>query len=225
MEDILKIKKLSKLTWDDLAKNLPITGNALRVSFTRNSVDQVYLEQIRKDLKVQNAQKPEGKIINENELPKKEVTIIPIKGRGGLENAYYDKMYLDKLARETLTIKKPSSNGSEWFKIEVEGVSMDDSTTDFEGSKYSLCEGDWAYCRSIPKHNWRNKLHFNKVKVFCFFHNTRGILFKKVNAHDIENGNLTLSSLNKDKNKFPDFKINVSECSYICNVIKVLSEF
>lgn len=169
--------------------------------------------------------KPEGKIINEDELPKKQVTIIPIKGRGGLENAFFDKLYINELEKEELTLKYPSSKGSEWFKIEIEGISMDDSTKDFEGSRYSLQEGDWAYCRSIPRLHWKNKLHFNSVKVFCFFHNTRGIIFKKVISHNIETGELVLHSLNKDKKKFPDFTINIAECSYICNVLKVLSDF
>lgn len=169
--------------------------------------------------------KPEGKVINVNELPVKDVIVIPIKGRGGLENAFYDDLALNEMEVEKLTIKKPSSKGSKWFKIEVEGVSMDDSTADFEGSKYSLCEGDWAFCRSIPKTNWRDKLHFNRVKVFCFFHNTRGIIFKKVIDHNTETGEIVLRSLNKDKKRFPDFKINIAECSYICNVLIVQSEF
>ncbi len=169
--------------------------------------------------------KPEGKVIDVNELPEKSVLVIPIKGRGGLENAYYDDLLLNELKVEKLSIKKASSNGSKWFKIEVEGISMDDSTNDFDGSKYSLCEGDWAYCRSIPKIHWKNKLHFTSVKVFCFFHNTRGIIFKKVKTHNPETGVLLLTSINKDKKIFPDFEINVAECSYICNVLKVLSEF
>lgn len=169
--------------------------------------------------------KPEGRIIKEKELPKKQVTIIPIKGRGGLENAFFDKLYINELEKEELTLKYPSSKGSEWFKIEVEGISMDDSTEDFEGSRYSLQEGDWAYCRSVPKQYWRDKLHFNSVKVFCFFHNKRGIIFKKVISHNTETGKIVLHSLNKDKKKFPDFTINIAECSYICNVVKVLSDF
>lgn len=167
----------------------------------------------------------EGKIINENLYPSKTVTIIPIKGRGGLENAFYDKLYINKMKKEELTLKEPSSNGSEWFKIEVEGVSMDDSTADFDGSKYSLAEGDWVYCRSIPKTNWRDKLHFNKVKIFCFFHNTRGIIFKKVKNHNPETGELLLTSLNPDKKRFPDFTINISECSYVLRVLDVLSSY
>lgn len=233
--EILKAKKMQGKSWDELAEGFPIQGNSLRVAFQRGSVDEIYLENVEKILNIHNVQniisepkieyKPEGKIIDVRELPVKDVYVIPIKGKGGFENAYYDDLALKELEIEKLTIKKPSSNGSKWFKIEVDGVSMDDSTEDFEGSKFSLCEGDWTYCRSIPKIHWKNKLHFNSVKVFCFFHNTRGIIFKKVKSHNVENGELILTSLNKDKKQFPDFTINVAECSYICNVIKVLSEF
>lgn len=167
----------------------------------------------------------EGKILNDDSLFTKQVTIIPVKGRGGLENAFYDRLYLNNMKKEELLLKEKSSEGSEWFKIEVEGVSMDDSTADFEGSKYSLVEGDWAYCRSIQKMHWRNKLHFNSVKVFCFFHNTRGIIFKKVIDHNTETGVLLLSSINPDKAQFPDFEINISECSYVLNVIEVRTNY
>ena len=50
-------------------------------------------------------------------------------------------------------------------------------------------------------------------------------IFKKVKKHDLENGNLTLCSLNNDKTKFPDFEINVGECTFICNVLQVLTKF
>lgn len=163
--------------------------------------------------------KPEGKIIDKNEYPEKDVYVIPLKGRGGLEQAYFDEVKFKDLETEKLTIKEPSSNGSKWFKIEVEGISMDD------GSKKSLSEGDWAYCRSISKQYWKNKLHYHKWNIFCFFHNERGIIFKKIKDQNTETGELLLESLHPDKEQFPDFTIKVSECSYICNVIKVLSEF
>lgn len=162
---------------------------------------------------------PEGRIIERDNYPKKTVHVIPIKGRGGLENAFFDEVKFKDLEKEILTIKEPSSNGSKWFKIEVEGVSMDD------GSKRSLAEGDWAYCRSIGKQYWKSKFHAHKYDIFCFFHNERGIIFKKIKDQNVETGELLLESLHPDKKKYPDFTIKVSECSYICNVIKVLSEF
>ena len=163
--------------------------------------------------------KPEGRLIIKEDLPKKEVYVIPIKGRGGLENAMFDEVMFKDLKTETLTLKQPASNGSKYFKIEVEGISMDD------GSKRSLSEGDWAYCRSIGKQYWKDKFHTHKYDIFCFFHNERGIIFKKIKSQNLETGELLLCSLHEDKKRFPDFTIKVSECSYICNVIKVLSEF
>lgn len=163
--------------------------------------------------------KSEGRIIKKEDLPSKEVYVIPIKGRGGLENAMFDEVMFKDLKTEKLTIKQPASNGSKYFKIEVEGISMDD------GSKRSLSEGDWAYCRSIGKQYWKSKFHTHKYDIFCFFHNERGIIFKKIKEQNLETGELLLCSLHEDKKRFPDFTIKVSECSYICNVIKVLSEF
>ncbi len=169
--------------------------------------------------------RPEGKIINPHDFHKKDVYIIPVKGRGGLHNAFYDDLMLNELEIEKLSLKTHEPNGSVWFKIEVEGISMDDSTSEYDGSKYSLCEGDWVYCCSIPKSEWRCNLHFNKKKTYCFFHNIRGIIFKKVAYHNTETGELTLQSLNKDKESFPNFNINIAECSFICNIKKVITEF
>ena len=163
--------------------------------------------------------KSEGKLIDNKDYPSKNVFVIPIKGRAGLENAYFDDLMFTDLTTESLTIKEPSSNGSKWFKIEVKGDSMDN------GLKGCLSEGDWAYCRSISKQYWKSKFHTHKYDVFCFFHNERGIIFKKIKSQNLETGELILTSLNKDKTEYPDFNIKVSECSYICNVIKVLSEF
>jgi hypothetical protein len=236
LELILKEKKIKGFSWKKLAENLPISGDSLRIAFKRESVDSVYLEKICDLLDLVNNEqnekneknityKSEGKIIDDKDYPSKIVHVIPIKGRGGLEDSYFADEVITKLEKEKLTIKEESSNGSTWFKIEVEGISMDDSTKDYDGSKYSLCEGDWTYCRSIPRIHWKNKLHFNSVKAFCFFHNSRGIIFKKVKSHNLENGELVLSSLNPDKKQFPDFTINIGECSYICNVRQVLTEF
>jgi DNA-binding XRE family transcriptional regulator len=60
---------------------------------------------------------PEGRVIQENEMPYKMVTVIPVKGRGGLENVFFDTLYLEKLQKEKLSLSIQSSNGSQWFKI------------------------------------------------------------------------------------------------------------
>lgn len=52
LKQIEKVRKLKGVSWNTLAENLPISGNALRIAFTRNSVDEVYLSEIRKVLEI-----------------------------------------------------------------------------------------------------------------------------------------------------------------------------
>ncbi len=46
IEIILRERKRLGYTWDKLSEGLPIAGNSLRVAFSRNSVDEVYLEHV-----------------------------------------------------------------------------------------------------------------------------------------------------------------------------------
>lgn len=233
-KQLKEIIDLSGLSREEFAKKLGISISTLNSWQYRNAkipdskvnLIEAVFKNVKNTYSTQNNMyKPEGKIIDTSQLPKKDVIIIPIKGRAGLENAFYDDLALGQLEIEKLSVKYKSSRGSRWFKIEVEGASMDDSTETFDGTKYSLVEGDWAYCRSIPRTEWRSKFHFHRWPIFCFFHNTRGIIFKKIKHQNVETGELILESINQDKNQFPDFKINIAECTFICNVIKVLSEY
>lgn len=47
-EKILIYKNINKISWDDLAKNLPITGNELSLSFRRHTVEDYQLSEITK---------------------------------------------------------------------------------------------------------------------------------------------------------------------------------
>lgn len=53
IELILKEKKMKRISWNALAENLPISGEALRVSFVRKSVDKDYISEICKLLNLQ----------------------------------------------------------------------------------------------------------------------------------------------------------------------------
>ena len=161
--------------------------------------------------------KPEksSRVIDLKDLHSVKTYIIPIKGRAGLQCNYYDDVMFEELETEELLTN--DAHFGKYFKVEVEGDSMDN------GGPKDLQHGDWAYCRSVPKQYWRDKLHFNKYRIWCFFHNERGIIFKSIISHNSETGELELKSLNEDKDQYPNFKINVGECSYICNVVKKIS--
>ena len=50
LDAILKAKKVAGISWEQLAEELPITANAIRVAFSRKSVDDAYLEILEKHL-------------------------------------------------------------------------------------------------------------------------------------------------------------------------------
>lgn len=168
---------------------------------------------------VNNVPKNDGnsKVVNIEELNPVKAFIIPIKGRAGLQSNYYAEVMINDLEVEEGGILTNEKKFGTYFKIEVEGDSM------YDGTDGGLKHGDWAYCRSVPKHYWRDKLHIHKYRIWCFFHNERGIIFKHVESHNPETGELVLSSFNPDKKEYPNFKINIGECSYVCNVVKKLS--
>ncbi len=215
----------------EIAKNTKLTEAGIGKILNKKSkqpreitVDEIYKYLFFTKQETQLKEKkpeyiPEGRVIEEDDYFKKTTYIIPVAGRGGLENEMYDPITFNDLKTEETIVKQQSHKNSTYFKIEVFGISMDD------GSKFSLAEGDWAYCRSIPKKYWKTKFHTNKYEIFCFFHNQRGIIFKKIKSQKVDEGILTLTSLHPDKEQFPDFDISIYECSYICNVIRVVTDF
>ena len=52
MNEIFKYKKEHKLSWNALAECLPITGDSLRIAFNRDSVDEYYIDTIKKHFNI-----------------------------------------------------------------------------------------------------------------------------------------------------------------------------
>jgi hypothetical protein len=50
LDHILNKRKLSGITWNELAENLPVTGEALRIAFKRGNVQKEYLNIIESKL-------------------------------------------------------------------------------------------------------------------------------------------------------------------------------
>ena len=69
LDDISKERILKGLSWNDLAKGLPIKGNALRMAFERGKVQPEYILRIKTNL-AQNAQDSEAPgFIDVDEIP------------------------------------------------------------------------------------------------------------------------------------------------------------
>ena len=59
LRDIEKERELKGVSWDELAKGLPVSGNALRIAFSRNSVKESYLDEVLKVLASNELEEPE----------------------------------------------------------------------------------------------------------------------------------------------------------------------
>lgn len=59
--DILKTKKMQGLSWNQLAEGLPISGNGLRVAFSRGTVNTIYIDFIVKKLNLKSVQNKQNK--------------------------------------------------------------------------------------------------------------------------------------------------------------------
>ena len=87
-----------------------------------------------------------------------------------------------------------------------------------DGSKYSFDQGDIVLCREISRDYWKTKLHIKQWNAFVIVHQTEGILIKQIIDHDVENGIITIHSLNP---LYEDRQIHLSEVKMLFNVVKM----
>ncbi len=125
----------------------------------------------------------------------------------GYMSGYGDPEYLDELPKVAWAGEKEYKG--EYVCFEVKGDSMDD------GSDQALKEHDLILCRNVRKDYWTSKLHIQKWD-FVIVHREKGICVKRISKHDVENGVLTLHSLNE---MFDDFDVNLSDVDQIFNVV------
>lgn len=236
--NVKEIRALGGKTQQELAEILGVSRNTIVLWEGKKTKPKLKYAMKLKELEYQFIKKNKGDLKNisgfesntttvtkKEDFLGKEVMVLPIEKQKELSNVFYDKLHIDVLEKEKLKLKKNELRDTDWFKIEIHGENMNDSTLDFVGTRLSLCEGDWAYCKSIPKANWRDSLDCKKVKIFCFFHNVKGVMFNVIKKQNVETGDLLLASLNKNKKVYPDFTINIAECSYILKVMEVLTKF
>lgn len=138
---------------------------------------------------------------------------VPVKARAGYLLGYADPEYLETLPRYTATVNHMPKGKYRYF--EAEGESMNDGTIE-----HAILDGTVLQCRKIQPHHWVGKLHSHNWSSFVFVHRTEGIIVKQVLDQNIETGDVVLGSLNPDKNKYPDFTVNLDDIREIYNVVK-----
>lgn len=199
---------------------LPILNNVLsdipnigqnQVAVLNPTKDDVLLslKQIQKKRKDQN--QSEGKLIDESSLVAAVQYIVPIPGQAGIKKAFFaPDEYIEQNFTKEIIYVKPSERGI-YHKIEVDGDSMPGIVD----------KGDWARCEDIPRTSWIDPNIFKKDKVYCLFHRTKGILFKRISKRFLDS--ITLSSDNTDKVEYPDQTFDLNEFSKIL-IVRVVEK-
>lgn len=121
-----------------------------------------------------------------------------------------NKAYIDALP--TLPVIAEHEGRGSYICFEVRGDSMND------GSDSSFIPGDILICREIDSAYYNKKPVFSKGKSFVIIHETDGIIVKQIIAHDVENGYITVHSLNP---LYEDDKIHLPDVKKLFNVLKL----
>lgn len=127
-------------------------------------------------------------------------------------HGWKDKEYLIELPKYSIVL--PKRERGIFRAFEVRGDSMDD------GTRYSICYGDVAIGRLIESEYWDIKLHTNGGTDYVIVTHD-GVVVKRITKHDTKDGIITCSSLNPDKNEYPDYDIRLTEVYELYKVRKV----
>ena len=127
----------------------------------------------------------------------------------GYLSGFADTEYVDNLPKIPFILDKEYRG--EYLCFEVKGDSMECD------SEESIPEGSILLCRNVRKEYWRNKLHIHKWD-FVIVHNTDGILVKRIIKHDVENGIITIHSLNEF---YQDRELHLKDIQQIFNIVEI----
>lgn len=86
--------------------------------------------------------------------------------------------------------------------------------------RVTFMHGDVIIGREISPELWKSRFHTHKYPFYVLVTKNDGIIFKELIKHDVENGIVTLHSLNEDKSAYADFEVDLNEVAYIFNVVK-----
>lgn len=140
------------------------------------------------------------------------VPLIPESAKAGYLTGFADAEYLENQEYIVTTVSKFHKGSYRAFRVIGDSMDVDRRTT--------FVHGDIIIGREIRKEFWRSRFHTHKYPFYAFVTQNEGIIFKELIEHDVENGVVTLHSLNEDKNTYPDFKVNLEDVAFIFNIVK-----
>lgn len=148
------------------------------------------------------------------------VPIIPHKAFAGYLRGFQDAEFYEDL--NTISIDVFKKHSGTYLAFEVKGDSM--TTLDPSNFKESIFDGSIVVGRELSKHQWKYKLHTHNYDAWVIVHKTEGILIKKIVNHNVEAGDITIHSLNPDKNEYPDQDLHLDDIEQIFNIVQIVNK-
>lgn len=140
------------------------------------------------------------------------VPLVEEYAQAGYLSGFSDQAFLKELPKHPIIVDKYHKGN--YFAFRVIGDSMDD------GSKMSIPSRSIVVGREIQKTLWTSRFHIHRYKEFIIVHK-EGILIKEITSHDVDNGVIECHSYNPDKEKYPDFKLNLDEIDQMLNIVNI----
>ena len=127
-------------------------------------------------------------------------------------SGWKDAEYIEDLPKHSIVVDKRHTGKYRAFR--VRGDSMDNDRREAIGA------GDIVVGRSIEKRLWNSKFHLHRFVDYVIVHQ-EGIVIKRISKQDVEHGIITCTSLNTNKEAYPDFDVNLADVYEIYNIISV----
>src|SRR5690606_18171525 len=137
------------------------------------------------------------------------IPIVDEAAKAGYLMGFADKQYVEELPYHE-TIVDRYYKGT-YMAFQISGDSM------FDGSFESILDKSVVTGRMIKRELWKSRLHSHQWPNWVFVTRTEGIVCKRIAKHDVDKGIITLTSLNQDKNIYPDFDIHLDDVYQIFN--------
>ncbi|WP_143469416.1 S24 family peptidase [Leeuwenhoekiella nanhaiensis] len=217
---------MAKLSWEKAAEGLPVSGPALRIAFSRKSVDEIYLEHLEQLLQIKNEKVSDIKVNepltyyeNGRGLQYEEmaggkylltVPLVPVRAQATYVSEYTDAEYINDLGKVSFVVDRIGQGNYRAFEV------INDSMND--GSINSIPHGTIVLGRELQKHHWTSPLRVKQYPHWIIVHRDT-VMCKEIVEHDVERGTITCHSLN-DSPEYQDFTINLNDVKELYNIIK-----
>ncbi|WP_256013203.1 XRE family transcriptional regulator [Desertivirga xinjiangensis] len=141
------------------------------------------------------------------------VELVTEKAKAGFLRGFADTEFHEELPFTEVLVD--FYHAGKYLAFESKGDSMDNGDINEAIPDKTIIIG-----RELEQHKWKPRLYDHKWPNWIFIHRTEGILVKQIKEQNLEEGWILHTSLNPNKNLYPDEKIYLKDIYKIYNVVK-----